>query len=189
MKNEKGNGEEIESGNVKENEMGNSNELSVKTGTTTCTIVKTMKTKQDALEKASRFKNCSPYNQSVENLYLKRQKRAIRAHQRCATYPVSTNKTKIENEGSWNNSIKVEEVKNQATTVTAAKKVHHSRSTSQPSHVGKMKYDNPVFEKVRHAKQVALCAIRVSEISKLFISLFECFIYKSKSSERTIIIM
>lgn len=159
----KRNEEEIEKN---ENEMGNPNETSERKGATNCTNSKSLKTKPDSVEKASRMKDNSPYNQSVENLYLKKQKRVVRAHQRGATYPSSTNKSRVENEG-WNNSTKVEEPKNTSTSTAAAKKSNHTRTSSQPQphFTGRMKYDNPLFERVRHAKEVAECAIRVSFFS------------------------
>ncbi|XP_031566355.1 protein monoglycylase TTLL8-like isoform X2 [Actinia tenebrosa] len=141
-----------------ENGSGNLNE-SERKGNTNRTSTKTTKTKQESLEKVSRFKDESPYNQSVENLSLKRQKRVIRAHQRGATYPAGTNKTRAESEG-WNNSTKVEEPRNPSTSTAITKKSNHSRTASQPQFTGKMKYDNPLFEKVRHAKEVAESAIR-----------------------------
>ena len=100
----------------------------------------------------------SPYNQSLENLYLKKGKRVIKAHKRTATHP-PTKSIGVDSDnarGSWDDNTKVENAVKQ--------KTHHSRSHSQPSSQppGKMKYDDPLFDKVRHAKKVAENAIKVS---------------------------
>ena len=100
----------------------------------------------------------SPYNQSLENLYLKKGKRVLKAHKRTATHPpakhvgVESNNAR----GSWDDNTKIDNPVKQKTT--------HSRSHSQPGSrpPGKMKYDDPLFDKVRHAKKVAENAIKVS---------------------------
>lgn len=122
------------------------------------TTKNTKTTKLECLNSGvQRLKDQSPYNQSSENLYLNRQKRSIRAHQRGLTYPVS--KPKIENE-EWNGSTKVDK---KPTNSNGAKKGGHTRTSSQSgtTYCGKMKYDHPLFEKVRHAKEVADSAMKV----------------------------
>ena len=99
----------------------------------------------------------SPYNQSVENLYMRRAKRVIKAHKRTVTHPPTKASMEESNEANWNDSTKVENTTNK-------RKNSHSRSHSQPnSHpVGKLKYDDPLFNKVRNAKKTAETAIKVS---------------------------
>ena len=100
----------------------------------------------------------SPYNQSLENLYLKKGKRVLKAHKRTATHPpvkpiaVESDNTR----SSWDDNTKVEN--------SGKQKTFHSRSHSQPGSqpAGKMKYDDPLFDKVRNAKKVAENAIKVS---------------------------
>lgn len=120
------------------------------------------KISENAVNRASvayqKIQEKSPYNQSLENLYLKKGKRVIKAHKRTATHP-PTKPIGVESDnarGSWDDNTKVENPVKQKKT--------HSRSHSQPgSHPpGKMKYDDPLFDKVRHAKKVAENAIKVS---------------------------
>ena len=119
------------------------------------------KISENAVNRASvayqKMQETSPYNQSIENLYLKKGKRVIRAHKRTVTHPPA--KPVVENDNSksnWDDSTKVENPVKQKTS--------HSRSHSQPNSqlAGKMKYDDPLFDKVRHAKKVAESAIKVS---------------------------
>lgn len=121
----------------------------------------TSKAKTESVENGSqRLAEKSPYNQSVENLYMNKQKRANRAHQRGLTYPASKPTTKETEE--WNNSTKVENKK----AAGVVKKANHCRTSSQPSvqYSSKMKYDHPLFEKVRHAKEVADSAMKVRSL-------------------------
>ena len=120
------------------------------------------KISENAVNRASvayqKIRDKSPYNQSLENLYLKKGKRVIKAHKRTATHPPAK-PTGVESDsarGSWDDNTKVENPVKQKTT--------HSRSHSQPGSQlpGKMKYDDPLFDKVRHAKKVAENAIKVS---------------------------
>ena len=120
------------------------------------------KLSENAVNRASvayqKIQEKSPYNQSLENLYLKKGKRVIKAHKRTATHPPSKS-IGVESDnarGSWDDNTKVEN--------PVKRKTSHSRSHSQPSSQppGKMKYDDPLFDKVRHAKKVAENAIKVS---------------------------
>lgn len=106
---------------------------------------------------AQRLTEQSPYNQSVENLYMSKQRRMTRTHQRGLTYPASKPAKEPE---EWNSSTKIEN----KTCTSVLKKANHSRTSSQPSmqYGSKMKYDHPLFEKVRHAKEVADSAMKVS---------------------------
>lgn len=117
---------------------------------------------ENAVSRASvayqKIQDKSPYNQSIENLYLKKGKRVIKAHKRSMTHPpVKPVAVESDNARSnWDNNTKVENPGKQKTS--------HSRSHSQPGSQppGKMKYDDPLFDKVRHAKKVAENAIKVS---------------------------
>ena len=119
------------------------------------------KISENAVNRASvayhRVQEKSPYNQSLENLYLKKGKRVIKAHKRTATHP-PTKHVRVESHnarGSWDDNTKIDNPVRQ--------KITHSRSHSQPGSqpLGKMKYDDPLFDKVRHAKKVAENAIKV----------------------------
>ena len=103
-----------------------------------------------------KMQETSPYNQSIENLYMRKAKRVIRAHKRTATHPPTKSVPEEPNEANWNDSTKVENNNKQ--------KNSHSRSHSQPSshRVGKLKYEDPLFDKVRNAKKTAETAIKVS---------------------------
>ncbi|KAK3736202.1 hypothetical protein QZH41_011889, partial [Actinostola sp. cb2023] len=150
---ENGKVDETENDNEKEN---NSSEMEPSFES------KTTKSNQDSLDsKAKRLQEQSPYNQSVENLYLNKQKRTIRAHQRAATYPVTIDRSKAESGDEWNNSTKVATGK--STTSNKTKNGNHSRTRSQHGHC-KMKYEHPLFEKVRHAKGVAESAIKNKKV-------------------------
>ena len=120
------------------------------------------KISENAVNRASgayqKIHNKSPYNQSLENLYLKRGKRVIKAHKRTVTHPPAK-PIGVESDnprGSWDDNTKAENPVKQKTT--------HSRSHSQPSShpPGKMRYEDPLFDKVRNAKKVAENAIKVS---------------------------
>lgn len=120
------------------------------------------KISENAINRASgtylKIQDKSPYNQSLENLYLKRGKRVIKAHKRTVTHPPAK-PIGVESDnarGSWDDNTKVENPVKQ--------KTNHSRSHSQPSShpPGKMRYDDPLFDKVRNAKKVAENAIKVS---------------------------
>lgn len=120
------------------------------------------KISETAVNRASaayqKMQESSPYNQSIENLYMKKGKRVIKNHKRTATHPPAK-PVVVENDNSksnWDDSTKVENPGKQKTT--------HSRSHSQPSSqpVGKRNYDDPLFDRVRHAKKVAESAIKVS---------------------------
>ncbi|KAL9959524.1 hypothetical protein ACROYT_G032852 [Oculina patagonica] len=122
------------------------------------------KISETAVNRASaayqKMQETSPYNQSIENLYMKKGKRVIKAHKRTATHPPAKTVV-VENDNSksnWDDSTKVENPGKQKTT--------HSRSHSQPSSqpVGKLKYDDPLFDKVRHAKKVAESAIKQKKV-------------------------
>ena len=107
----------------------------------------------------------SPYNQSTENLYLRKQsiKRSVTTrHKRSLTHPLQKPSDAEKGQGSWDNSPKVEN----------HSKAKGSLSRSQSQLVGfnlqlpgKLKYDDPSFDKVRHAKQVAESAIKVRKTS------------------------
>lgn len=121
----------------------------------------TGKISETAVNRASaayqKMQETSPYNQSIENLYMKKGKRVIKTHKRTVTHPPA--KPVIENDNSksanWDDSTKVENPGKQKTT--------HSRSHSQPSsQLGKKNYDDPLFDRVRQAKKVAESAIKVS---------------------------
>ena len=123
------------------------------------------KISENAVNRASgayqKIHNKSPYNQSLENLYLKRGKRVIKAHKRTVTHPPAK-PIGVESDnarGSWDDNTKAENPVKQKTT--------HSRSHSQPSShpPGKMRYEDPLFDKVRNAKKVAENAIKVSKYS------------------------
>ncbi|XP_032242038.2 tubulin tyrosine ligase 3 isoform X2 [Nematostella vectensis] len=112
-------------------------------------------------EGAKRILESSPYNQSVENLCMNKCKRTIRTvHKRGLTHP----QTRAEECEGWNNSTKVDN--GQATSrPERPARTSHSRTTSQPSqYCGKMKYDDPLFEKVRQAKEVADIAIKNKKV-------------------------
>ena len=98
----------------------------------------------------------SPYNQSVENLYMKRAKHLKNLHKRAVTHPSQKVVSEEVNPVNWNESTKVE-------NAASKHKSNHCRSHSQPnSHLaGKLKYDDPLFDKVRNAKKVAEDAIKV----------------------------
>lgn len=127
-------------------------------------LIKKTKSKGKILENAinranaayQKVQETSPYNQSVENLYMRRSKRVIKAHKRTVTHPPPKTVAKENNEANWNDSTTVE-------NTTSKQKCTHSRSHSQPnSHpVGKLKYDDPLFDKVRNAKKTAETAIKV----------------------------
>ena len=116
---------------------------------------------ENAVNRASaayqKTQETSPYNQSLENLYLKKGKRVIKAHKRTVTHP-PTKPVVVEsdNTSNWDDSTKVEIAGKQKTT--------HSRSHSQPNTqpARKKEYDDPLFDKVRNAKKVAESAIKVS---------------------------
>ena len=105
----------------------------------------------------------APYNQSVDNLTIKKQRRVQRAHRRRMTYPQSKAKTQNSRE-EWNDSTKCED----SDAHVHRNKATHTRTNSNPSHPhGKLKYDDPLFEKVRHAKQIAESAIKVCTCGQL----------------------
>lgn len=118
---------------------------------------------ENAVNRASaayqKMQETSPYNQSVENLYLRRAKRVIKAHKRTVTHPLPKTVTEEDNEAIWNDGTRVENITNK-------QKNPHTRSHSQPnSHPArKLKYDDPLFNKVRNAKKLAETAIKVCEI-------------------------
>ena len=103
-----------------------------------------------------KMQETSPYNQSVENLYMRRSKRVIKGHKRTATHPPPKAVVEENSEADWNDSTKVE-------NTTSKQKGSHSRSHSQPNArpVGKLKYDYPLFDKVRNAKKAAETAMKV----------------------------
>ena len=112
-----------------------------------------------------KFQESSPYNQSLENLYLKKGKQVLKAaHKRTLTHPLAKPVT-VESDNKspgWDESTKVEIAGKQKTT--------HSRSRSQPnSQPGKKSYDDPLFDKVRNAKKVAENAIKVSKNLIIFL--------------------
>ena len=131
-----------------------------------------VKISENAVNRANaayqKMQETSPYNQSIENLYMKKGKRVVKGHKRTMTHPLT--KTVAEEsdnaKSNWDDSTKVENPVKQ--------KTGHSRSHSQPgSHrVGKLKYDDPLFDKVRHAKKVAESAIKVSYICLEYFNLF-----------------
>ena len=132
-----------------------SNDLTKKTKSTG-------KISENAVNRASaayqKLQEASPYNQSLENLYMKKGKRVLKAsHKRTLTHPPAkpVAAESDNNSPGWDDSTKVE--------VTGKQKTTHSRSRSQPNsqRVGKKNYDDPMFDKVRHAKKVAESAIKV----------------------------
>ena len=105
-----------------------------------------------------KMQETSPYNQSVENLYLKRARRVLKAHKRTVTHPPSKARTEEGNEMNLSDTSRVE-------NNPSKQKNTHSRSHSQPSShpVGKLKYDDPLFSKVRNCKKAAETAIKVGD--------------------------
>ena len=109
-------------------------------------------------EQVEKFQSNSPYNQSVENLQLKRHKKAVGAHRRRATYP-QPKTAQADQEAGLDDSSKVE--------TSPKSKASHTRTASQPRGArsgGKLKYDDPLFEKVRQAKEVAERAMKVGPV-------------------------
>lgn len=102
-----------------------------------------------------RLQEKSPYNQSKENLYMKK-KHLKNLHKRAVTYPSQKVVSEEVNQVNWNESTKVE-------NASSKHKSNHSRSCSQPNSfpARKLKYDDPLFDKVRNAKKVAEDAIKV----------------------------
>ena len=103
-----------------------------------------------------RLQEKSPYNQSKENLYMKKTKHLKNVHKRAVTYPSQKVVSEEVNQVNWNESTKVE-------NASSKHKSNHSRSRSQPNSypARKLKYDDPLFDKVRNAKKVAEDAIKV----------------------------
>ena len=104
----------------------------------------------------------SPYNQSTENLYLRKhviKRSVVKGRKRSLTHPLQKSGNNEKNESSWDGNTKIEDSKKS--------KVSHARSQSQPlgytsQPAGKLKYEDPLFDKVRQAKCVAEAAIKVS---------------------------
>lgn len=121
-----------------------------------------LKISENAINRANaayqKMQETSPYNQSVENLYLKRARRVLKAHKRTVTHPPSKAGTEEGNEMNLNDTLRVE-------NNPSKHKNTHSRSHSQPSShpVGKLKYDDPLFSKVRNCKKAAETAIKVGD--------------------------
>ena len=111
-----------------------------------------LKISENAINRANaayqKMQEISPYNQSVENLYLKRARRVLKVHKRTVTHPPSKASTDEGNEMNLHPN---------------KQKNTHSRSHSQPSShpVGKLKYNDPLFSKVRNCKKAAETAIKV----------------------------
>ena len=143
------------------------------------------KISENAINRANaayqKMQETSPYNQSVENLYVKRARRVLKAHKRTVTHPPSKAGTEEGNEMNLNDTSRVE-------NNPSKQKNTHSRSHSQPSShpVGKLKYDDPLFSKVRNCKKAAETAIKVVDCwfynlyTFLKFSLCTCYQYKIK---------
>ncbi|PFX29352.1 tubulin monoglycylase TTLL3-like [Stylophora pistillata] len=124
----------------------------------------TGKISENAVNRANaayqKFQETSPYNQSLENLSLKRGKRVLKAaRKRTITHPPAKLVTTESNNNSpgWDESTKVK--------ITGKQKTSHSRSHSQPnSQPGKKSYDDPMFDKVRNATKVAENAIKKKKV-------------------------
>ena len=135
-----------DSSNISENKSSNTSKAGSRNST------------QD-LEQEEKHNNVSPQNRSVENDHVKRQKKGAGARKRRATYPQSKSRQELEQEAGWDDSTKVEK--------SPRNKPAHARALSQNQGSktgGKMKYDDPLFEKVRQAKEVAERAMKVSVI-------------------------
>lgn len=106
-----------------------------------------------------RLQEKSPYNQSKENLYMKKTKHLKNVHKRAVTYPSQKVVSEEVNQVNWNESTKVE-------NASSKHKSNHSRSRSQPNSypARKLKYDDPLFDKVRNAKKVAEDAIKHKKV-------------------------
>ena len=137
-----------------------------------------LKVSENAVNRAKaayqKMQETSPYNQSVENLYLKRARRVLKAHKRTVTHPPSKAGTEEGNEMNLNDTSRVE-------GNPSKQKNTHSRSHSQPSShpVGKLKYDDPLFSKVRNCKKAAETAIKVGDCwfyNDIYIYIFKIFI-------------
>ena len=119
-----------------------------------------LKISENAINRANaayqKMQEISPYNQSVENLYLKRARRVLKVHKRTVTHPPSKAGTDEGNEMNLNDTSRVD-------NNPSKQKNTHSRSHSQPSShpVGKLKYNDPLFSKVRNCKKAAETAIKV----------------------------
>ena len=143
------------------------------------------KISENAINRANaayqKMQETSPYNQSVENLYVKRARRVLKAHKRTVTHPPSKAGTEEGNEMNLSDTSRVE-------NNPSKQKNTHSRSHSQPSShpVGKLKYDDPLFSKVRNCKKAAETAIKVVDCwfynlyTFLKFSLCTCYQYKIK---------
>lgn len=121
------------------------------------------KLSESAVKRASlvyqKLQGRSPYNQSIENLYLKKAKYLMKVHKRTITHPPQKTVAEVVNDSNWNGCRGMENATNK-------QKGFHSRSHSQPScnPVGKLKYNDPLFDKVRNAKKAAETAIKHKKI-------------------------
>lgn len=116
----------------------------------------TNKNSPENLEKIEQLKVVYSRNRTVENIQTKRQKKVDAIHKRRATDPQSKSQ-QGEQEAILDNSAKVEKSPKSKTTAARAS------SQNQGSRVaGKMKYDDPLFEKVRQAKEFSERAMKVN---------------------------